>query len=89
MGFPFRSGRWKERPLVSEPLHKLFPRGLTVPASSAVIEEIKIIQKSGNASLAMYYYDFRENKKKDLRGLLSSVLFQLCELLVIPYNQHI
>jgi hypothetical protein len=26
----------------------------------------------------MYYYDFREAKKKDLRGLLSSVLFQLC-----------
>jgi len=49
-----------------------------VPASSAVIEEIKIIQKSGLASLAMYYYDFREDKKKDLRGLLSSVLFQLC-----------
>jgi len=50
-----------------------------VPASSAVIEEIKVIQKSGNASLAMYYYDFREDKKKDLRGLLSSVLFQLCD----------
>jgi hypothetical protein len=26
----------------------------------------------------MFYYDFREEKKKDLRGLLSSVLFQLC-----------
>jgi hypothetical protein len=26
----------------------------------------------------MYYYDFREDQKKDLRGLLSSVLFQLC-----------
>jgi len=49
-----------------------------VPASSAVIEEIKIIQKSGLASLAMYYYDFREDKKKDLRGLLSSMLLQLC-----------
>jgi len=27
----------------------------------------------------MYYYDFREDRKKDLRGLLSSVLAQLCE----------
>ena len=27
----------------------------------------------------MYYYDFREDKKKDLHGLLSSVLFQLCD----------
>ena len=36
------------------------------------------MQKSGLASLAMYYYDFREKDKKDLRGLLSSVLCQLC-----------
>jgi len=27
----------------------------------------------------MYYYDFREDKKKDLRRLLSSTLFQLCD----------
>jgi hypothetical protein len=54
-------------------------RELTVPASSAVIDEIKTMQKSGSASLAMYYYDFKEDKKKDLRGLLSSVLFQLCD----------
>jgi hypothetical protein len=37
------------------------------------------MSKSGGASLAMYYYDFREQQKKDLRGLLSSVLFQLCD----------
>ena len=37
------------------------------------------MRKSGLASLAMYYYDFREDQKKDLRGLLSSVLFQLCD----------
>jgi len=36
------------------------------------------MQESGLASLAMFYYDFREEEKKDLRGLLSSVLFQLC-----------
>ena len=36
------------------------------------------MRKSGLASLAMFYYDFRENEKKDLRGLLSSILFQLC-----------
>ena len=27
----------------------------------------------------MFYYDFREDEKKDLRGLLSSILFQLCD----------
>jgi NACHT domain len=47
--------------------------------SSTIIEEIKTMQEPGDASLAMYYYDFREDKKKDLFGLLSSVLFQLCE----------
>ena len=35
--------------------------------------------KSGLASLAMFFYDFREHGKKDLRGLLSSVLIQLCD----------
>ena len=35
------------------------------------------MQKSGLVSLAIPYCDFREDKKKDLRGLLSSVLFQL------------
>ena len=34
--------------------------------------------KSGLASLAIYYYDFREDQKRDLRGLLSSLLVQLC-----------
>ena len=47
--------------------------------SSTIIEEIKILQKSGHALLAMYYYDFREDKKRDLHGLLSSVVFQLCD----------
>ena len=37
------------------------------------------MQKSGLASLAMFYNDFREDEKKDLRGLLSSILFQLCD----------
>ena len=36
------------------------------------------MQRSGLASLAMFYYDFREDQKKDLRGLMSSVLVQLC-----------
>jgi len=47
-------------------------------ASSTVIEEIESMQKSGLASLAIFYYDFKEDEKKDLRGLLSSVLVQLC-----------
>jgi len=37
------------------------------------------MQRSGRALLAFYYYDSREDKKRDLYGLLSSVLFQLCD----------
>ena len=37
------------------------------------------MQKSGLASLAFYYHDFREDGKKDRRGLLSSVISQLCD----------
>jgi len=47
--------------------------------SSTIIEEVKTICQLGLASLAIYYCDFREDQKKDLRGLLSSVLFQLCD----------
>ena len=46
--------------------------------SSTIIKEIEAIQMSGLALLAMFYYDFREDEKKVLRGLLSSMLFQLC-----------
>jgi len=49
-----------------------------VLASSTIIESIKSMRKSGLVSLAFFYCDFREGEKKDLRGLLSSVLVQLC-----------
>ena len=51
-----------------------------VLVSSTIIEEIEAMRKPGLAPLAMFYYDFKEDEKKDLRGLLSSVLFRL-------YNQ--
>ena len=36
------------------------------------------MRKSGLASVAFFYCDFRENEKRNLRGLLSSILVQLC-----------
>ena len=45
--------------------------------SSAVIEDIRALQKAGLASLAFFYCDFREDQKKDVRGILSSLLVQL------------
>ena len=54
-------------------------RKLMLLASSAIIEDIRALQKSGLASLAFFYFDFRVDQKKGLRGLLSSLLVQLCE----------
>ena len=49
-----------------------------VLASSTIIEEIEAMRKSGLASLGFFYHDFRDDQKKDRRGLLSSLLVQLC-----------
>ena len=37
------------------------------------------MRKSRQASLAFFYCDFRDDQKKDRRGLLSSLLVQLCD----------
>jgi hypothetical protein len=50
-----------------------------ISPSSTIIEEIETMRKSGLISLAMFYCDFREDRKNDFRGLLSSVLSQLCD----------
>ena len=64
-------------------------------ASSTIIEEIDVMRKAGLASLAFFYFDFREDQKKDLRGLLSSLLAQLChqsdsycDILFDFYSEH-
>jgi len=36
------------------------------------------MRRAGLVSLAYHYCDFRDDKKKDLRGLVSSLLVQLC-----------
>ena len=55
------------------------PRELTVAVSSTIIKEIDTMRECGLASLAFYYHDFREDKKRERRGLLSSMLLQLCD----------
>ena len=53
------------------------------------------MQKAGLASLAFFYCDFREDQKKNLRGLLSSLIVQLChqsdsysDIVVKLYSEH-
>ncbi len=52
-------------------------RELIVQTSSTIIEDIDTMRKTGQASLAFFYFNFREDQK-GLRGLLSSFLVQLC-----------
>jgi hypothetical protein len=54
-------------------------RKFTLSASSAIIQDIRALQKSGLASIAFFYCDFRDDQKKGRHGLLSSLLVQLCE----------
>jgi len=92
--FRFRSGCWKKRVLVRE--NFIFPsRELIVFVSSTIIEDVCAMQKAGFASLAFFYCDFREDRKKELRGLLSSFLVQLChesdsyfDILSKFYSEH-
>ena len=64
-------------------------------ASSSIIEDIIAMQKAGLASLAFFYFDFKDTHKMDLHGLLSSLLVQLChqsdsycEILLKFYSEH-
>jgi hypothetical protein len=83
--FPSRSRRGKKRTLVCQTLDIPVSR-IHVFASSKIIEDIDDIQKAGLASLAFFYCDFREDQKRDLRGLLSSILVQLCHQSDAYYN---
>jgi hypothetical protein len=44
---------------------------------SAIIEDIESRHAIGLATMAYYYFDFRDNKKQDRYGLLSSLILQL------------
>jgi hypothetical protein len=59
-----------------------------------VIQDIETKCKTGNASMAYFYFDFRDAKKQGLRDLLPSLLIQLsassgrCDLLSELYSVH-
>jgi hypothetical protein len=52
-------------------------RKLIVSRSSTIIEDIKKLGASSSALVVYYYFDFRDRNKRDVRGLLASVLVQL------------
>jgi hypothetical protein len=45
--------------------------------SSAIIEDVKKMRETSPALIAYYYFDFKDASKRDLRGVLTSILFQL------------
>src|SRR6266404_6894588 len=49
----------------------------TRSTSSSIIREIDGMRRVGLASMAYYYFDFKETEKQHRRGLLSSLIFQL------------
>ena len=62
-------------------------------ASSSIIQNIIAMEKAGLASLAFFYCDFREDQKKDLRGLLLSLVQRhqsdsYCDILFKFYSEH-
>ena len=48
-----------------------------VPIRSAIIQNIDGMHTTGLATMAYYYFDFRDVKKQDCYGLLSSLISQL------------
>ena len=63
--------------------------------SSTVIDDIKALCDTGQASMAYFYFDFRNANKQSLRDLLPSLLTQLsarssprCDILSKLYSVH-
>ena len=60
-----------------------------------VIQDVEAMCKDGNASMAYYYFDFRDANKQGLRDLLTSLLIQIsassgpcCDILSDLYSAH-
>ena len=65
------------------------------PVSSTVIQDIEAMCKAENASMAYFYFDFRDTNKQHLRDLIPSLLTQLsarsrprCNILFDLYSAH-
>jgi NACHT domain len=84
----------KKCPLVSVITRSVFLCVLTF-TSSSVIQDIRDMCQTGLATLAFFYFDFRDSDKQDARSLLSSLLVQICresdsysKILFSRYSTH-
>ena len=85
----------QEYSLVSEHLAISVKMRLISLISSTIIQDIKALCEAGEASMAYFYFDFRNANKQGLRDLLSSLLTQLsarsslcCDILFKLYSVH-
>src|SRR6266571_282566 len=72
-----RSGLWKEHSMVSRSFTLAALGNLRLPSSSAIIQDINILYDARSASMAYFYFDFRDIDKRSRRNLLPSLLVQL------------
>jgi hypothetical protein len=70
-------------------------RWLIALVSSTIIQDIKAMCEAGEASMAYFYFDFRNASKQGLHDLVSSLLTQLsarsslrCDILSRLYSAH-
>ena len=71
------------------------PDELTPPTSSAIIQDIMALQEAGEATIAYFYFDYRDRINQTLRKALISLLTQLstysdscCDILSHVYQAH-
>jgi len=75
---PFRPYSWlrKEHAPVRGTSMTVFDL-IYIITSSAIIEDVEGMRAAGLATMAYYYFDFRDDKKQSRYGLLSSLVSQL------------
>src|SRR5258707_221906 len=68
---------------------------LSTITSSAIIQNIERISKTGSSHLVYFFFDFKDTGKQDARSFLSSILVQLsnravsfCDILLEFYSAH-
>src|SRR6266702_6781658 len=90
-----RSRLWKEHSMVSRSFTLAALGNLRLPSSSAIIQDVTTLYDARLASMAYFYFDFRNIDKRSRRNLLPSLLVQLsacsdafCDVLSRLYEAH-
>ena len=93
---PIHSWSGKEHTLVRWPNPSVDSRrNSSSHTSSSIIQDAFVLREAGLASVAYFYFDFRDTNKQTRRNLLLSLVSQLsarsepcCEILFRHYSEH-